>query len=76
MIPGRLLLVALRKAASLSVAVAAKECGRRWLLGEVSLQDMYDRAWRRSTRTFESADDGRELIVCKDADDRLEKPEI
>lgn len=35
-----------RKALSLAAAEAARGYARRWLKGEVSVQNLWDRAWR------------------------------
>jgi hypothetical protein len=47
MIPG-LLPALLRKIVSVTAAGIARKQVRRWLLGEISLQHMWDQAWRRS----------------------------
>ena len=45
-----LLLTLARKAMSLAVAETLRRSAMRWVRGELSLQDLYDRLWRGSAR--------------------------
>ena len=56
MIPS-LLPALLRKAVSLTAAKIARRQVRRWLLGEISLQHLWDQAWRRSAAPKEKEGD-------------------
>ena len=56
MIPS-LLPALLRKAVSLTAAGTARRQIRRWLLGEISLQHLWDQAWRRSAAPKEKEGD-------------------
>ena len=56
MIPS-LLPALLRKAGSLTAAGIARRQVRRWLLGEISLQHLWDQAWRRSAAPKEKEGD-------------------
>ncbi len=56
MIPS-LLPALLRKAVSLAAAGTARRQIRRWLLGGISLQHLWDQAWRRSAAPKEKEGD-------------------
>ena len=56
MIPS-LLAALLRKAVSLTAAGIVRKQVRRWLLGEISLQHLWDQAWRRSAARKEEEEE-------------------
>jgi hypothetical protein len=68
-IPG-LLPALLRKAVSLTAAGIVRKQARRWLLGEISLQQLWDRAWQRSTARREKEGEESETETPSDLEPR------
>ena len=60
----RILPLILRWLISITVVETARTVALRWLLGEISLQDLWDRSWRKSAAKHEDSrrrhDDGEE----------------